>query len=76
MRFVEQSRASLVCYHFLYSPELYVGFRKDIVGKYLMLVTHKGLRVNYLIINVPLVLNRCSCRSLDHYSWHCTELQY
>ena len=44
--FVYQSKASSVGDHFLYSNDLYVWFRGDILRRNLMLVTLRVLRVN------------------------------
>ena len=44
--FFEQSRVSRVGDHFLYSHDLTVRFRSDIVWRNYMLVTHRGQRVN------------------------------
>ena len=43
--FVDQSKASFTGDHFLYSHDLNVLFRDDIVGRNLMLVTLRVLRV-------------------------------
>ena len=43
--FVEQSRASWLCFHFLFSPDLDVWFRCDIVGRISMLINLRGKRV-------------------------------
>ena len=45
--FVQQSRASLVGEHFLYSCDLNVQFREDIIRKNQMLATIKGLTIRW-----------------------------
>ena len=54
--FVYQSNASFVSDHFLYSHDLNVWFRDDIVRTNYMLVTLRGLRVKR-------IFNRLSCIS-------------
>ena len=55
IRRVFQSRASLVGNHFLYSHDLNVWFRWDIVRRNWILITLKGQRVKYPDFNFVLV---------------------